>query len=411
MPRKPFKETKVPASSGDRVKIVEDFLTEHYEIKINVFDSSKTIIVAKNPELYDQSPTETLISLHMERENIRGCDTILRKILKSGYHITTFNPITDYINSLEGAWKGESHIEKFCKHIVVRDFGDKDPGYYQERFVRIMKKWMVASIACSLGVKENDAMLGFIHSKEGIGKTRILKFLVPKPLVAYYIQSSKEDRYFDITAAFTQNFIVNFEEFNGITKNNADQVKQTLSANEFVMSKRDTNAVPRIGNGAFTSNKNKEMGGFLHPSMGYRRWACIELESINWKKYIAEVDNHQMWAEAMVLFKNADFDYIWSESDFIEFKEYNNRYLIETNANKLVKEYYRIPEDGEESIHMQPLEILQELRKAKKLNNSNGTNVSEVTIGMALSAMGFEHKMKKVQGNPRYGYQVIQLFE
>ena len=46
MPRKPFKETKVPASSGDRVKIVEDFLTEHYEIKINVFDSSKTIIVA-----------------------------------------------------------------------------------------------------------------------------------------------------------------------------------------------------------------------------------------------------------------------------------------------------------------------------------------------------------------------------
>jgi len=411
MPRKPFKETKVPASSGDRVKIVEDFLTEHYEIKINVFDSSKTIIVAKNPELYDQAPNETLISLHMERENIRGCDTILRKILKSGYHITTFNPITDYINSLEGAWKGESHIEKFCKHIVVRDFGDKDPGYYQERFVRIMKKWMVASIACSLGVKENDAMLGFIHSKEGIGKTRILKFLVPKPLVAYYIQSSKEDRYFDITAAFTQNFIVNFEEFNGITKNNAEQVKQTLSANEFVMSKRDTNAVPRIGNGAFTSNKNKEMGGFLHPSMGYRRWACIELESINWKKYIAEVDNHQMWAEAMVLFKNADFDYIWSESDFIEFKEYNNRYLIETNANKLVKEYYRIPEDGEESIHMQPLEILQELRKAKKLNNSNGTNVSEVTIGMALSAMGFEHKMKKVQGNPRYGYQVIQLFE
>jgi len=409
-PRKKITDTKVPASSGDRVKIVEDFLTEHYEIKINVFDSSKTIIVAKNPELYDQAPTETLISLHMERENIRGCDTILRKILKSGYHITTFNPVTDYINSLEGAWKGESHIEKFCKHIVVRDFGDKDPGYYQERFVRIIKKWMVASIACSLGVKENDAMLGFIHSKEGIGKTRILKFLVPKPLVAYYIQSSKEDRYFDITAAFTQNFIVNFEEFNGITKNNAEQVKQTLSATEFVMSKRDTNAVPRIGNGAFTSNKNKEMGGFLHPSMGYRRWACIELESIDWKKYTAEVDNHQMWAEAMVLFKNADYDYIWNENDFIEFKNYNNRYVIDTPANKLIKEYYRIPEEGEESTHMQPIEIIQELRRTRRLN-SGMVNVSDVTIGMALSSMGFEHKMKKVDGKPRYGYQVIQLFE
>jgi predicted P-loop ATPase len=409
--RKKITDTKVPASSGDRVKIVEDFLTEHYEIKINVFDSSKTIIVAKNPELYDQAPNETLISLHMERENIRGCDTILRKILKSGYHITSFNPISDYIQSLEGAWKGKSHIDLFCKDIVARDFGDKEPGYYQERFVRILKKWMVASIACSLGIKENDAVIGFIHSKEGIGKTRIIKFLIPKPLKAYYIQSSKEDRYFDITSAFTQNFMINFDEFNGITKSNAEQVKQVLTQTEYVLSKRDTNAVARIGNGAFTSNKNKEMGGFLHPSMGTRRWATIELDSIDWKKYTGEVDNHQMWAEAMVLFKNADFDYVWNEDDFKEFKEYNNRYLIETNANKLVKEYYRIPEEGEESTHMQPLEILQELRRSRKLNNSNGVNVSDVTLGMALSSMGFEHKMKKVDGKPRYGYQVIQLFE
>ena len=411
MPRKPFKETKVPASSGDRVKIVEDFLTEHYEIKINVFDSSKTIIVAKNPELYDQSPTETLISLHMERENIRGCDTILRKILKSGYHITTFNPITDYINSLEGAWKGESHIEKFCKHIAVRDFGDKDPGYYQERFVRILTKWMVATISNGLGKNANDALIGFINAKEGIGKTRMMRFLVPPELKAYYVQSSKDDRKFDMPVAFTQNFIVGFDELYGITKNNSEELKQVLSSLEYILSKRDSNAVPRIGSGAFTTNKNKELGGFIHPSMGYRRWACIETEAINWKKYNSEVDINQMWAEAYVLFKNADYDYVWNEDDFNEFKEYNGRYLIETNANKLVKEYYRIPEDGEESTHMQPLEILQELRKAKKLNNSNGVNVSEVTIGMALSAMGFEHKMKKVDGKPRYGYQVIQLFE
>lgn len=411
MARKNFTETKVPASSGDRVKVVEDFLTEHYEIKINVFDPSKTIIVAKNPELYDQAPSEILISLHMERENIRGCDTILRKILKSGYHITTFNPITDYINSLDGAWKGKSHIEKFCSCIVARDFGDKPEGAYQERFVRILKKWMVATIANGLGICANDALIGFINAKEGIGKTRMMRFLVPPALKAYYVQSTKDDRKFDMATAFTQNFIVGFDELWGITKNNSEELKQVLSDLEYVLSKRDTNKVVRIGSGAFTTNKNKELGGFIHPSMGYRRWACVETESINWKKYNAEVDINQMWAEAYVLFKNADFDYVWSEEeDFNEFKEYNTRYIVETNANKLVKEYYRIPEDGEESTNMQPLEILQELRRARKLTNSM-TNVSEVTIGMALSAMGYEHKMKKVEGKPRYGYQVIQLFE
>lgn len=411
MARKDFKETKVPASSGDRVKIVEDFLSKHYEIKINVFDPSKTIIVLKNPELYDQPPTEMLISLHMERENIRGCDTILRKILKSGYHITTFNPITEYIDSLEGAWKGKSHIDKFCSCIVARDFGDKPEGYYQERFVRILRKWMVATIANTLGVNANDALIGFINSKEGIGKTRMMRFLVPPELEPYYTQSSKDDRKFDMTLAFTQNFIIGFDELWGITKNNSEELKQVLSSTKYALSKRDTNKVARIGSGAFTTNKNKELGGFIHPSMGYRRWACIETEAIDWKKYNAECDIHQMWAEAYVLFKNADFDYVWYEDEFNEFKEYNGRYLIETNANKLIKENYRIPEAGEEPTHMQPIEILRELRRSRKLNNSNSVNVSEVTIGMALSAMGFEHKMKKVDNKPRYGYNVIQLFE
>ena len=62
-----FTETKIPKSSGDRVKIVEDFLSEHYEIKINVFDPSKTIIVAKDPSIYERTPTHKLIALHMER--------------------------------------------------------------------------------------------------------------------------------------------------------------------------------------------------------------------------------------------------------------------------------------------------------------------------------------------------------
>jgi len=402
----------VPEHSGDRVQTVENFLSKHYEIKINIFDPSKSIIVAKDKTLYEQEPNEMLISLHMERENIRGCDTILRKIIRSGYHINTFNPILDYIKSLEGQWKGDSHIEKFCKYITVRNFEDKeDPEYYQERFKRIIKKWMAASIACSLGIKENDVMIGFVHPKEGIGKTRILKFLTPQPLKAYYVESNKDSRYFNVTSAFSQNFIINFDEFNGITKNSAEQVKNLLSNTEYRLSLRDTNAVPRMGNGAFTSNKNKELGGFLFPTtMGYRRWATIELDTINWKKYSVEIDVDQMWAEAYVLFKNSDFDYIWNDTDFEEFKEYNARYVKESEVYTLINKNFRIPELGEESVNKQPKEILQELNRVKKIT-SDMKNVSEVTIGMALSSLGFEHKMKKVNGQPRYGYEVVQLFE
>jgi predicted P-loop ATPase len=405
-----FNETKLPIQSSDRVQLVKDFLDQHYEIKINVFDTSKSFIVAKDKKLYKSEPSLNDISLHMESEGVKGCDSILKKIINSPNQVTTFNPIIDYINSLAGVWKGESHIDKLCQHIQARDFGDKTASYYQDRFKTILKKWLAASIACALGERQNDVMIGFVHADEGIGKTFALEFLVPKELKAYYIKSDKEDRFFNITTAFTRNFMVNFDEFVGITKSTADTLKKVISSTEITINKTFTVSIPRIGNGVFTSNKTKELGGFLTPEMGYRRFAVIELDSIA-HGYSIEVNIDQLWAEAYMLYKNADFDFVWNVEDFEEFRTYNVNYLIETTAFKLIKEYYRLPELDEETVFKLPMDILQDLRKARKLTNAM-TNVSDVTIGMALKSLGFikhGNRINKLQ--TRYGYNVIQLFE
>jgi len=405
-----LKPTTVPsASSVDRVKQVEDFLSEYYEIKINVFDPSKTFIVLKDKTLYDQAPDIDLISLHMESHGIKGCDSILRKIIRSGFHITRFNPILDYIQSLEGIWKGESHIDLLCSHLIARDFGDMEEDYYQDRVKRLLKKWMAASIACSLGIRQNDAMIGFVHAEEGIGKTYLLEFITPKPLKSYYIKSDKDDRFFNITSAFTKNFIVNFDECVGITNSTAPTLKKTLSCIDMTISNTFTRSVQRVANGAFTSNHTQELGGFLTPQMGTRRFATIELQEIK-QGYSKEVDVDQLWAEAFVLFKNANFNYEWDKEDYAEFYAYNARYMRETQAYKLIKEYYRQPEEGEESVNKQPIEILQDLRRTRKLTSSMN-NVSDVTLGSALRALGYEHRSKRVGLTPRYGYEVIPLFE
>lgn len=409
MPQR-FKQTKTPEKSNDRVKLVKEFLEMHYEIKMNVFDPSKSFIVAKDKTLYKSEPSLNDISLHMESENLRGCDSILKKIINSPNQITTFNPITDYIKSLEGAWKGESHIERFCKHIIAKDFGDKEEGHYQERFKGILKKWLAASIACSLGEEANAAIIGFVNAKEGMGKTFALELLVPKELKQYYVKSNKDERFFNLTTSFTRNFVVNFDEFVGITKNNAETFKTILTSTELHISNTFTKAVPRIANGVFTSNKTQEMGGFLTSGMGTRRFAVIELEEII-KGFWKEIDIHQLWAEAYVLYTQKDFNHKWDDPDFNEFYEYNTRYFIETPAHKLINENYRFPQEGEESVFKQAKDILQDLRKARKITSAMN-HVSESTIGMAMKALGFHKKMKKINKiEPRYGYEVIQLFE
>lgn len=401
-------ETIIPKTSGDRVQIVKDFLDLHYEIKINIFDPTKSVIVAVDSKRYKSEPTLDDISLHMESEGVRGCDTILKKIIRSSNQVTTYNPITEYLESLVGKWKGESHIDRLCTYITARDFGDQNEVFYQERFKYIFKKWLVASVACSLGIKPNDTILGIMSAKGGLGKTSFVEYITPGPLKRYFANSDKQERYFDINKAFSQNFIINFEELEGIKKSTNETLKKTLSCK--TLSINNNVDVPRIANAVFTSNKVKEKGGFLLHGMNDRRYAIVEVDKINYKEYINNVDVDQLWAEAYNLLQSASFDYVWYETDYDNFINFNLRYQVETQAEKLIKEYYRIPEPDEISEHKQPIEILQDLRRARKLS-SGMTNVSDVTLGMALRALGYEHKMKKVSMQPRYGYMVIQLYE
>jgi len=404
-------ETKAPKNSGNRVKIVKDFLAENYEIKINVFDTDKSYIVCKKEERNCKFPTIGYISLHMEECNIRGCDSILKKLLASPDHMTVFNPIHDYLNSLEGKWKGVSMIDRLCSHIVARDFGDKEPGYYQERFYRIFKKWLVASVACSLGIKPNDVILGIMSTEGGSGKSSLIEFITPDILNQYLTISDKQEKYFDINKAFAQSFYIHFEELEGIKKSNNETLKKILSARTINIKNTYYEDVQRMGNAVFTSNKTREKGGFLYDGMNDRRYAIVEVDKIDYESYTKDVEIDQLYAEIMVLLKSADFDFVWKKPEWDEFLEFNSRYAIETPAKKLIRECYRVPEltDIEETvIFKQPSEIYQDL--ARKIKSSMN-NISEVTIGFALKSIGYERTaQRKDKLSSRYGYNVVQLY-
>jgi predicted P-loop ATPase len=122
------------------------------------------------------------------------------------------------------------------------------------------------------------------------------------------------------------------------------------------------------------------------------------------------VDVDQIWAEAVMLL-DQDFEYIWNPEDFKEFGEYNSRFILQTSSFKLLKEFYRLPEPGDEDLMVfkMPVEILRDLRAAHKVNSSM-TTVSDVSIGIALRQLGYTRYDKKINGFARHGYNVVPLF-
>jgi len=400
-----FAETKIPANGSNRVALVKEFLDQHYDIKINIFDHSKVTIVAKT-KIYEEQISIEDISLHMLEDGIGGCDSILKKIITSPNQTKPYNPIKEYFESLEGKYSGESHIEMLCSYLKARDYGDKEEGYYQKRLIYTFRKWIVACVACAMGIKENDAMFVVVNNEEGIGKSTLLEFLVPQMLRGYYTKSQKDMNYPDM---FTSNLLINFDEMIGLTRSTAEEFKNILSSRHINVSRRFTTTKQRYASTCGTSNKDAEHGGFLNPDMGTRRFAINHIDSIDWE-YNKQVEIDQIWAEAVMLLSQ-DFQYTWNPEDFKEFGMYNARFIVQTSSYKLIKEFYRVPEPGEEEIAVfrMPVEILRDLRAARKVNFSM-TTVSDVNIGIALKQLGYSRFGKKLNGGTRYGYNVIPLF-
>ncbi len=395
------------AATLNKVAEVKEFLKEHYEIKVNEFDPNKSFIQAKT-KIYSNPVTFNDISLHLLEEEIQVSDSILRKILHSPNQIASYNPIAEYFTSLEGKYKGVSHIDLLMSHLTMREFPGSKRGYYQERLYVYMKKWFVATAACALGLHPNDVAMGLIHAEEGIGKSFFFNFIVPKPLHNMIADPSDNGK-FNLHESFARYFLVYFDELYGINRRNEEEFKKALTAPEIdVYLPRETQPVrkKRIASACFTSNRTPEKGGFLTPNMSYRRWLILELDSIN-RDYAIKVDVDQIWAEAILLIKQ-DFNYKWDVVDWNEFKEHNQRYLKETPSMQYVKTYFDVPLNGGGE-WMQPREIFNFLNSNKKIRREDLHKISEEKIGEALTQLNFEKKNVRRPEGVRNCYYVQML--
>lgn len=396
---------------GNRIRQALEFLSQHYDIRINKFKLSEKEIHSKTKK-YTFPPSLDDISLHMQEEEIQLSDATLRKIINSPNQIKTYNPIKEYFESIENTFKGSSHIDKLCTLITAIDYKDKEEGYYQIRMINLVKKWFVAAVACGLEVHQNEVNLGFIQEEEGTGKTSICQYIVPDPLQMMFIKSDREKNGFNMRTAFTENFIILFDEMIGLNQFTAETFKSTMSATDIDVKERHDpfpRRKPRIGNAMFTTNnKTGKNKGFLYPGLGTRRFGCIHLEAIDLDRIYEEVDVNQIWAEAHTLFKGG-YEYKFGPADFKEFLDYNVRFMVETNAVQIIEANFAKPLNGA-GHWLRPTDILLMLKDKKMASREVLNELSPEKIGAALKQLGFDKTPKRINGEPSYPYHVAFLF-
>jgi len=409
----------------DKVSQILEFLKEHYTIKVNEFDQSKILIFSKTKE-YKFPVTLKTIYIHLMSENINISKSFLSELLSDPNYIECFNPINEYFDNLKNRKiKKESQIDKLCTFFIAKDFNDKINFYYQKRLNYLLKKWLVCAIANLKGTYANEVAIGFIKAGGGDGKTYFFEnFLIPKELKEYYVKSTTEKKNFNLVESFIKNFVVNFDELVGLNTRNNEEFKSLISSNEILFKPfRETYArkFKRNANIVFTSNKTQENGGFLQPCYSLRRFACIEIENIN-QSYSREnlIDINDIWSEALFLYENEillsenEQSYKWNQNDFDEFTEYNQKYIIETPAVKLIKLYYDKPTNESDGVLKNATDILRDLNNKNKITSDIRNEISVEKIGTALKQLNFNETQKRIDPDrpkqPIKLYYVKQLF-
>ena len=395
----------------NRLDTIKEWLNENYVVRVNLLDRSK-VSLSPTEECtfhYEHPVTEDDILLHAYAEELKVSDKTLRMLLASPNQMESFNPIKDYLESLRGKYKGPSQIDMLCASL-------HSPEESKETIARVshlLRKWLIATAACALGIRQNDVALGLVGDKAGIGKTTFFEMLIPPCLSEYYQLAQKDERLFNMANSFTQRFILNFDEFAAITKHNEELFKMYMSASVIDIKRpgsRYSEKAPRVASCCFTSNKNQRMGGFISkPDAGLmRRLAIIEVELIDDNRKRLNVD--QLWAEAVMLL-DGKYDPAWTQQEYRQFVEENRQYVIETNALRLIRIYYRKPIDGEKCEFMSAMEVVLQLKKERKISSAI-QQVNEVTVGYALTALGYNYHIKRVPGKgPSHGYDVVPQFD
>lgn len=406
--RKEIAET-ASGSPHSRLDMIKDWLNENYVVKVNLLDRSRMYLSpTENCSVkYEFPVTEEDIVLHAFADELPISSGLLRKLLTSPNQMKAFNPVRDYLEALRGKYKGPSQIDMLVSSLHLVDETTK------KRSGEVLRKWLVATVACAMGIRQNDVALGLVGERAGIGKTTFFEQLVPPCLADYYQVAQKDDRTFQMQNSFAHRFLLNFDEFAAITTANEQAFKQMMSAMTVTVRRTGSwynETVQRVASCCFTSNKTPNMGGFIKvPDEGLlRRLVIIEVESID--DYRQKLDVDQLWAEAVMLL-DGGYDHVWSQQEYQQFVKENRRYVIESKAVSLIRRYYRMPEKDENAVFMSATDIFLQLKEHKSFRPSD-EGVNEKSIGQALTLLGFRryNRWEQKKNMPRYGYDIVPLF-
>lgn len=291
---------------------VMDFLKQHYVFRRNVVLDTLEFcpLSTSSPSAFTSMRGKDFNTIYtqLQLSSVYCSLAMLKAVIDSDF-AKDFDPFTDYFLSLP-SWDG---VTDYIGQLAATVKAD-DPVFWKES----LRRWLVGLVACALDDDMQNQQMLLLYSKQGKGKSRFIRNLLPGELSAYYRNGMINPDNKDHMLALSNCLIINLEEFDGVSDSRLADLKRIITQDKVTERKvYDTQSHTFIRRASFVASTNNPH--CLQDIGENRRMLFNSIHEID---YRIRVNHAGIYSQALALYRSG-FQY-WYENEEISFLNTRN---------------------------------------------------------------------------------------
>jgi len=387
---KPLKSVPEETIQAMRTEI---FLNNNYDMRKNLMTG-----VAEYREIFSDDQTYKPLTEEVRNDmtlkaielGLKAWDKNVNRFIDST-RIEQYDPVNTWLDKLP-EWDGKDRIAELARRIPTN----------QPQLEKYLRMWLIGMVA---QWRESDkqltgnALVPLLIGRQGCGKTRFCKILLPPELRDYYNDKINFTNEFDLNIALTSFALINIDEFDKTTKGQQVVLKYLLSSAEVKFRPpygKTIKQYRRYTSFIGTTNKRKP----LTDPTGSRRFVCIGVTGHI--DYSDTLDHQQLFAQALYLFNNHERGYLNDDEIKTLIKE-NEPYQQLYTLEEMIGLTFRRPKPTEDT-SWKTIDEIKTILSATYASFDPQT--SNDAVGSALNSSQFSFEKHRFSAG--WSYKVVE---
>ena len=317
----------------------EIFLTANYDMRKNLMTGVAEYRMKYSEDQTFKPLTEEVrndMTIEAREQGLKSWDQDVNRFIDST-RIEQYDPVNSWLDKLP-RWDGKDRIKELATRVPT-----EQPHW--EKYLRYWLIGMVAQWRESDKQLTGNALTPLLIGRQGCGKTRFCKILLPPELRDYYNDKLNFKNEFDLNIALTSFALINIDEFDKTTPSQQIVLKYLLSSADVKFRPPYGKTIKQYRRYTSFIGTTNQQQPLVDPT-GSRRFVCVGIPAGKNIDFTDNLDHRQLYAQALHLFNTGER--FWLEDSEIQtLIEENAAYQCTIPLVEMISETFRKPKDNE----------------------------------------------------------------